>query len=237
MAQNRAAAPGQHPALNLTIVVDRDSWGNSGGRGVSGAVQTETAIPPRRFGLGDGLILMIALALSLERFRALKWFGSQLETIRWLWQGIGFYGGWGTWPSDVLTRQQLPTAMVARFTVELLRSLCPVLLGLTVAQPLLRLKRPRPPLWRVVRQPGLVICLLGVTLVGMLLFMGDWWFTGTALALPLTRGTMLLMLWPLLALPPWQAEASWVDRLGRVVGWGWIAVLIGGVVLEWLGWL
>jgi hypothetical protein len=110
-----------------------------------------------------------------------------------------------------------------------------VLLGLSVAQPLLRLKRPRPPLAQVARQPGLVSCLVAVLLACLLMTIGDWWFSGISLTLPLTRGMILFTLWPLLLLPPWRAEAGWVDRLGRVVGWGWIAALLVGAVLEWLG--
>jgi hypothetical protein len=203
---------------------------------LSAGVDTEIAIEPRRFSLGDGLILMVAVAVSLERFRALHWFESFPQTIVWFWQVIGQLAGLVYWQYGWgLTRQQVQSQLLGRGIIELLRACCPVLLGLTVAQPLLRLKRPRPPLERVVRQSGFVTCLVGITLVDLLLPMGDLWFSGFALKLPLTRVMILFMLWPLLALAPWRSEASWVDRLGRMVGWGWIAAMIGGVVLEWLG--
>jgi hypothetical protein len=38
----------------------------------------------------------------------------------------------------------------------------------------------------------------------------------------------LLLVWPALGLPPWHAEPSWIDRLGRAVGLGWIVVEAGG---------
>ncbi len=41
----------------------------------------------------------------------------------------------------------------------------------------------------------------------------------------------LLLFWPVLGLPPWRSEASWIDRLGRAVGWGWIVVIAGLMLL------
>ncbi len=41
----------------------------------------------------------------------------------------------------------------------------------------------------------------------------------------------LLLFWPLLALPAWHLDASWIDRLGRAVGWGWILVIATAMVL------
>ena len=113
---------------------------------------TDNSIERRRFSLGDGLILMIALAVSLERFRALRWFNSLPATIVWFWESIGWLGGWSPWPYGGGTKVgQVPELLVARVLTELLQAACPVLLGLSVAQPLLRLKRPRPPLEQVAR--------------------------------------------------------------------------------------
>jgi hypothetical protein len=202
------------------------------------ATETEIAGARRPFRLGDALVLMVALAVSLERFRALSWFESLPRTLGWFWQMIGQLGGWLPWHyGSSQTRQQVQTELVVSIVIELLRTCCPVLLGLTVAQPLLRLRRPRPPLEEVVRQSGFVTCVLGIVLAGLLLTIGEMWFSGFTLTLPLTRGMILCMLWPLLALPPWRREATWVDRLGRAVGWGWLAALFAGAVLEWLGWI
>ena len=41
----------------------------------------------------------------------------------------------------------------------------------------------------------------------------------------------LLLFWPVLGLPPWRSEASWIDRLGRAVGWGWIVAIASAIVL------
>ena len=192
----------------------------------------------RRFGLGDGLILLGAMAICLERFRAIHWYRFFPESLRWSWRAITYLMGLSYWSPDLgYSRAEV----IDRLPVEVIRlwlyTLCPVLLGLMVVQPLLRLARPRPPLAEVVRQSGFVTCLIGLATVAMLLSIGSMWFSGLALTLGLTRGLFLLMLWPLLAVPPWRAEPSWVDRLGRMVGWGWILALAGAAVLEYRGWL
>ena len=117
----------------------------------------------------------------------------------------------------------------------LLPTLCPVLLGLMIAQPLLCLRQPRPPMSRVVHQSGFAICLIGIALVYLLLSMGPWWFSGVALTLGLTRVMILFMIWPLLGLRLWHTEPSWIDRLGRGVGWGWITAIAVMAVLEGMG--
>jgi hypothetical protein len=117
----------------------------------------------------------------------------------------------------------------------LLPTLCPVLLGLMIAQPLLRLRRPRPPMSEVFRQSGFVISMIGIALMCLLLFMGDWWFSGVALTLGMTRFMILLMIWPILGLRPWHTERSCIDRLGRGVGLGWIIAIAVMAVLEGMG--
>jgi hypothetical protein len=104
---------------------------------------------PRRFSLGDGLILVGALAIAMERFRTLR---SIPQHAVWCWDAVvqltGFTPSW-RWP---LSRQQVIANLPGEVIALLVELLCPVLLGLMVAQPLLRLRRPRPPLEQVVRQ-------------------------------------------------------------------------------------
>jgi hypothetical protein len=192
---------------------------------------------PRRFSLGDALILTIALSISLERFRSIHWFRAFPASVVVCWRAVSQLVGLSPWiyfPS--YTRQgllmELPAIVIGQL---LLPTLCPVLLGLMIAQPMLRLRRPRPPLSQVVRQSGFVTCLIGIALVCLLLPMGDWWFSGFTLTLGLTRTVILLMIWPLLGLRPWRTERSWIDRLGRCVGWGWIIAIAAMAVLEGMG--
>ncbi len=126
----------------------------------------------RRLGLGDGLILVVAVAISLERFRAL-WAIPQHAV--WCWQAIAQLAGWSHW-RWVLTREQVIVSLRGQVIVLLLELFCPLFLGLMVAQPLLRLRRPRPPLVEVARQSGFVTCLMGILAVVLLLPMGSEWF-------------------------------------------------------------
>lgn len=193
---------------------------------------------PRRLGVGDGLILIVALAICLERFLAIHWFEFFPRSLKACWGTIAYFVGLGPWSSAL---GQNRTEVISRLPIEIIRlwlyTLCPVLLGLMVAQPMIRLRRPRPPTVEVLRQSGFVTCLIGLALVAMLLTIGELWFSGLALTLPLTRVFILLMLWPMLGLAPWRTERSWVDRLGRAVGWGWILAISGAAVLEYSGWI
>jgi hypothetical protein len=47
-------------------------------------------------------------------------------------------------------------------------------------------------------------------------------------------GISLVLLWPILKLPPWHAEPTWVDRLGRGVGLGWIVASASGAATAYL---
>jgi hypothetical protein len=192
---------------------------------------------PRRFSLGDALILLIALSITLERFRSISWFRSFPSSLALAWHMFAQLMGWSPWTRFLAhTRQALMTELFALVIDSLLlRTLCPVLLGLMIAQPLLRLRRPRPPISEVVRQSGFAICIIGIALVCLLLSMGDWWFTGLALTLGMTRVIVLFMIWPLLGLRPWHTEPSWIDRLGRGVGLGWIMAIAVMAMLEHMG--
>jgi hypothetical protein len=193
---------------------------------------------PRRFNLGDGLILVAALAVASERLASLGWFESFPKYVTWVWQPIAQLAGWTPWTRFIgYRRRELITLVAAESTNQLvLMSLCPVLLGLMAAQPLLGLRRPRPPLAHVFRQSGFVTCMIGNALVlSLFLLIGAWWFSETALSLWLTRAIIVLLLWPILGLPPWRTERSWIDRLGRAVGWGWIVAMLSVAALQWMG--
>jgi hypothetical protein len=198
------------------------------------ASATETENSPRRFSLGDALILMITLSISLERFCAMHYFQSLPRTVSWCWQAISHLTGLTPWTAFGAgkSRSDVWFDLFASLDQLILRTLCPVLLGLMVAQPLLRLRHPRPPMSTVARQSGFVICLIGIALVCLLLPMGDMWFSGVALNLGLTRALIVLMIWPLLGLRPSRAERSWIDRLGRGIGWGWVVAIALGALFD-----
>jgi hypothetical protein len=190
-------------------------------------MSTGEALPPRRrFHLGDGLILIAALAITLSLLRFTNWFARIPVRVSFWWDARPrFVGGfprflaWG--PSTRIAASQI----VAEF-VQLLSL---VLLGLTLVQPFLRLRRPRPPLRDLVRQSGFVVCL--AVIVGTLIFVDLGWVARIDVSWEAIPASALLLFWPVLGLPPWRSEASWIDRLGRAVGWGWIAVIAGAMVL------
>jgi hypothetical protein len=103
-----------------------------------------------------------------------------------------------------------------------------------------RLRRPRPPIRVLARQPGAVACFAAVashfkSLCGALLLswsLGDvdeisrvgsaiWYSLSSAGTTP---SNVVLVCWILLAASRrWLAEPGWIDRSGRVLGWLWIA--------------
>jgi hypothetical protein len=177
-------------------------------------------MPPRRFNLGDGLILVAVAAFTLAMLRAGGWF-ERLPRRFQIWCETLPTMVKDSWPYVVWGPLQRDT--VATFVDELLQLIFPVLAGLTLAQPLMRLRQPRPTPRELVRQSGLAACLAVV--LGTLVLVDLSWvahidFPGPVILLPL-----LLLLWPVLGLPPWRSEASWIDRLGRGVGWGWLVLV------------
>jgi hypothetical protein len=121
--------------------------------------------------------------------RAISWFRSFPSNLVECWRMFSQLVGWSSWTRFIGYTRRLLTTELSVLVINnlLLPTLCPVLLGLTTAHPLLCLRQPRPPLSQVVRQSGFMICLIGIALVCLLLSMGDWWFSGVALTLGMTR--------------------------------------------------
>src|SRR5262245_61344380 len=131
--------------------------------------------PYRRFGLGDGLILLPALALTLFILRETGWFARFPSRVAFWWE-IAPQLTWTLfWSFPDITRSRAASLFAVQVGDEILvQLLSSVLLGLTLAQPLLR--RPRPPLPDVIWQSGLAACL-GVIL-GTFLLVDVLWTTG-----------------------------------------------------------
>ena len=177
----------------------------------------------RRFNLGDSLILIAACALIIAQLRATPWFerfplrvrfwaetlSGNLEMTSW------DFSTWWLWLSHGRGRM-----VVQQVAFESFLFLCPVLTVLTLVQPLMRLRAPRPPFRDLARQSGLVACL--AVIGGTFIFVDLRWLAIIGNSSVLVQAAFLLLLWPLLGLPPWKAERSWIDCLGRGVGWGWI---------------
>jgi hypothetical protein len=160
----------------------------------------------RRPGILDAMILVAATGLGLALLRATlarSWFASFPKETRFA--QIGIY-----------------TAV-------------PILVVWTPTLLVLRLRHPRPRWRRLGSQPGMV----GSSAATLVLCLGllplippDEWLL---MSLPFDPrasffyrgypGYGVAGAWVILALcERWRAEASWLDRLGRAVGWGWIIV-------------
>ncbi len=190
-------------------------------------MSTSDAPPPRRrFHLGDGLILIAALALTLSILVFTNWFARIPRRVSFWWDARPkFVGGF---PSFLAWG---PSAHMAVYQIvdEFVQLLTSVLVGLTLVQPFLRLRRPRPPLRDLVRQAGFVVCL--AVIVGTLIVVDLEWVVRIDVAWRAILASAPLLFWPVLGLPPWRSEASWIDRLGRAVGWGWIVAIASATVL------
>ena len=102
------------------------------------------------------------------------------------------------------------------------------LLGLTLAMLMLRLRQPRPPLVTLLRQPGFVACLAAP--LGVFVFIEANYLGGDFRPHPTVAG-LILGAWAILAVSRrWEAEAGWIDRLGRLVGAAWLALAFFGLV-------
>lgn len=167
----------------------------------------------RRFNLGDAMILVAAVALML----ALR--PKEPDPARAF--------------REIRTHSQQPylelPVVTARFLVA--PWLC-----LTAGYFACRLTRPRPPWERIREQPGFVAAAVALALaawnVGCLM-LSHWrrasdrspadgvWQLIPAIPPAIIGGWMALRL-----LGRWAPEPGWIDRLGRVLGWGWIALYL-----------
>lgn len=195
--------------------------------------------PPsaRRFTLLDGMILVASVAAGLGVLRA--------------------FSGEGEW--DFLVTPSLWSRdLLDVLAADLIVMLAPPAVSVTLAVLALRLRQPRPTWRRLVRQPGLMAGLalvaawavvgiftaLHVTSLGGVVVLangggvgpGDspgYWLEVFSEFAAVFGGFAVASCWATLAVGRrWRAEAGWGDRLGRLVGVGWIAMALA-VAYEW----
>jgi hypothetical protein len=191
---------------------------------------------PRRFNLGDAVVVIFGLALSLERLNSTGWFDRAAVDLAWCGETISQLAGWSAWKTPFATRRELMVQIASRLIdLVLVQLVCGVVVGLMVAQPLLRLRQPRPPRHQLIRQSGFVASVVSMWAV-LLVFaiVGNRWYSNFVLALGFVRCIGAFLLWVVLGLPPWCTEASWIDRLGRAVGWGFIIAIAAQAVMDTL---
>jgi hypothetical protein len=102
---------------------------------------------------------------------------------------------------------------------------------------LMRVQQPRPPIRALMRQPGTIA---GLAVAFGLIFVAGWmhlFFFGRLIdgtVIPIAVGGTVALAWTGLALVRrWQAERSWVDRGGRLLGA--TAIVVGLIALLAIG--
>lgn len=112
----------------------------------------------------------------------------------------------------------------------------------------LRLRRPRPKLRRLLRQPGMVAASAASLALAVTWFRDRLSAQGGAGWVPAYRPVVfpdgaslagcvaVLVAWALLlGSGRWQPERSWLDRTGRFLGWVWLLQPVGPLVGRLLG--
>jgi hypothetical protein len=181
----------------------------------------------RPFRVADGMVLIAALFVAAAWDR-----GAVLEAVGW--------------------RFMVPPTLgvLANQAVAIVTVLLPFLVVASPTLLALRLQTPRPGLRALLEQPGAVACALASLAVipVVLLVLVSNFTAGRPMAAAWTRavddlkperfalvgtliGLAVLVAWIVLrARQQWHPEASWIDRLGRLVGSGWIVMILGGVL-------
>jgi hypothetical protein len=176
--------------------------------------------------------LIVALALSLAILRSTPWFSRIVPRVTFWWKAWRMLSAGSPWPAPTVSRPDLVKMVSAQMIIEFSQLLSALLMGAMLAMPVIRLRRPHPEMSEVIRQPGTIACLAAIV-ARVLLVDISWTFLIQIPASTIAAGSLLL-LWPLAGLAPWRPEPSWVDRLGRAVGWGCIVVTAGLAGLAYL---
>jgi len=179
----------------------------------------------RRFTLLDGMIAIAALAAELGLIRSLE-FGFDWEFHSKIWTETRWF--FRSWAIDKFVMQIFQLATTA--------ALCS-----TIAALAYRLRRPRPRWRRLAGQPGTAAIMVAVASSTMTLPLVALRFSespessaGTFLGMvAILAGFGVATRWGMLLLARrWQSEPSWIDRLGRFVGVGWIALSLWAIGLR-----
>ena len=195
----------------------------------------------RRFTVLDGMILIGSLAVGLA---APRWFYPDDD---W-WELI----------TSVVTDFAWSVNLFDQVVSDLMVFAMPSALALTLGVLTLRLRKPRPRWRRLARQPGVVaslVLVLSWVVAGAFSVANVFWSGSisvvAATGAPIQPGPSkwlesftffgstlgsfaVVIAWTTqLLVGRWRAEPTWPDRLGRLVGVGWILMgLAGAVVLR-----
>lgn len=122
-----------------------------------------------------------------------------------------------------------------------------LMLGSTLAVLMLRARRPRAPWRRLRREPGLLACVIVVATLGVRAAQDALIYYRAGFDSPSFRnalfagilgpagyGFAIFVGWGTLAVcGGWRSEAGAIDRMGRAVGWSWIAAFAILPLVHW----
>jgi hypothetical protein len=182
----------------------------------------------------DWSLLIAATAVGLMSFRALFNLDGLGDSVAEL---IGLANDVADWRSFVTAAYRMYGSVVLLFV--------PFCAPWTVAVLAVRLRRPPPS--DSIRQPGAVACIsmgLGSVLASIQIAFkhtleagsGSWWPGAVDVdailffGVPVCGATVLGSWVGLLLSGGWRAEASWIDRAGRLLGAFWIGTV--GLAIE-----
>lgn len=188
------------------------------------------ASPCRRFTLLDGMIAVAALGAGLGLIRPLN-LDFDWEIYGEIWLNPHLF--WDSWMADQAIVQAFNVATIITFAS-------------TLATLAFRLRSPKPSRRRLARQPGMAAIL---TAAAAWIACAPWIITWpsdppepTAYAVESETNLSIVVAlagfgvatrWGLLLLSRrWRAEASWIDRLGRLVGITWVVLSICAIGLR-----
>ena len=174
----------------------------------------------RRFNLGDGMILIAALAFwlsvapgylvgipyyLLEALDAVLRFADRLP-----------------WTSEHPRALGWMTLHLAAHNV--LHGFRFLFGYLVVAVLVIGLRQPRAPFRELIRQPGIGGCLFLVVIPWI--YLEIWWLNGERFPYWIYIIFACGLIYILLANPPWRAASGWIDRLSRAVAWYWVMAMV-----------
>lgn len=191
--------------------------------------RVRSTIPERRFGIADSLILVAALACGMA------------VTAR-IFRGVSLREIWDSFTTPPSPEGWKLGLIIVMFAGSSTFLIIPCFVAWTVACVLLRLRGPRSP--RFLLQPGAMACLLATVMIFLAaaIGLGAWAMTGPESGRLAERAFWIIILggvliglgilccWVTTALyGRWRPEPTWIDRMGRLTGVGWIvAAMIYG---------
>lgn len=171
---------------------------------------------PRRFTVGDAMILVAATAVGTLAIRGTL---PDLSTLE----------------SD-LSRAPSPGMRHFQALQFGLSAVIPYLATLTPAMLVVRLRQPRPGLRRIGRQPGMIACTVATVAMAIeaswiasLLARGSGFIHASTVFVAYAPQVSFAVVggWVALALSGrWRSGSDWIDRGGRLLGLIWIGITV-----------